>query len=398
MNLLLYHCLKTLQSFSFSLNGKFDNYLDVVSFIMNKTIYPTLLKHINYSIFKMDSITIDELQQQLHYFVTYPQIMFFINMPSEQSEYYQIVKSFVENCQRTNESNIFIFYPPVSFSSNTIIIYQNQLSQNNQLNQLTNNNVNKQKINMFGYQNQRKQVEELILSMNHPIPPLKPTGIFLFGPSGCGKTTLINEFCVLHPELNVKIIRAAEVLNKYVGESERKVRDLFNSNYDLIVFDDFDSLGHRRDGYKTDSVVNTLLTMLDGISIRKTAIVALSNRPDLVDPALLRSGRLGDWIYMTFPTKEEKMEVIQTLLEIDENEMNAFEEFDELTKRWTMADCVSFIKKIVSLRKENEIDDLMDFIRNEITQWKPSGILIDTKPIEKFISRKSEIGVEFDLL
>ena len=80
------------------------------------------------------------------------------------------------------------------------------------------------------------------------------------------------------------------------------------------------------------------------------------------------------------------------------NEFNKLQQFDEFTNGWTMADCVSFMKKIHLLHQQNEKRKIDEIIIEELKDFKPSGNMIDMTGIESFISQKSEIGVEFDLM
>ena len=139
-----------------------------------------------------------------------------------------------------------------------------------------------------------------------------PRGILLFGPSGCGKSCIVpalaEEIC-----FNLLTCRGPEILDKYVGQSEAKVRRLFEQAYALspsiLFFDDFDALAPKRGRDSTgatDRVVNQLLTYLDGVEGRikekgHVYIIAASSRPDKVDPALLRPGRLESHIYIGPP-------------------------------------------------------------------------------------------------
>lgn len=146
--------------------------------------------------------------------------------------------------------------------------------------------------------------------------PIKlPRGILLFGPPGCGKTFLVPP---LASECNLSLIvcRGPEILDKYIGASEAKVRHLFARAYAaapaLLFFDDFDALAPKRGSDNTgvtDRVVNQLLTFLDGVEDAKEKtgpvfIVGASSRPDKIDPALLRPGRLEKHVHVGFPENE----------------------------------------------------------------------------------------------
>ena len=112
----------------------------------------------------------------------------------------------------------------------------------------------------------------------------------------------------------------------YVGESERAVRSLFqrarNSKPCVIFFDELDAICVRRSDSSSDSgsttrVVNQLLTEMDGVESRKGVfLMAASNRPDIIDPAILRPGRLDKIIYVGLPTQQDRLEILKTLTKV----------------------------------------------------------------------------------
>ena len=142
-----------------------------------------------------------------------------------------------------------------------------------------------------------------------------PRGIVLYGPPGCGKSFLVP---ALAKECGLTLItcRGPELLDKYIGASEAKVRQLFHRAYaaspSLLFLDEFDALAPVRGSDHTgvtDRVVNQLLTYLDGVedaAMGSVYIIAATSRPDKVDPALLRPGRLEQHVYVGFPTSIEE--------------------------------------------------------------------------------------------
>lgn len=148
-----------------------------------------------------------------------------------------------------------------------------------------------------------------------------PAGVLLWGPPGCGKT-LLAKAVANESKANFISVKGPELLNKYVGESERAVRQVFfrarSSVPCVIFFDELDALVPRRDDSLSEAsarVVNTLLTELDGISTRAGIyVIGATNRPDVIDPAMLRPGRLGKHLYVGPPGADERVEILATLL------------------------------------------------------------------------------------
>jgi transitional endoplasmic reticulum ATPase len=136
-----------------------------------------------------------------------------------------------------------------------------------------------------------------------------PRGVLLFGPPGCGKTYLVKAMAGTG-KANVLSVKGAELLSKWVGDSERAVRELFRRAREaaptLVFLDEVDALaptrGQATDGGTTDRVVAALLTELDGVEdLRNVVVIGATNRPDLIDPALLRPGRLERLVYVPPP-------------------------------------------------------------------------------------------------
>ncbi|OCF73124.1 peroxin-1 [Kwoniella mangroviensis CBS 8886] len=146
------------------------------------------------------------------------------------------------------------------------------------------------------------------------------SGLLLYGYPGCGKTLLASAVA-RECGLNFISVKGPEILNKYIGASEKAVRDLFErasgAKPCVLFFDEFDSVapkrGHDSTGV-TDRVVNQLLTEMDGAQgLSGVYVLAATSRPDLVDPALLRPGRLDKSILCDMPTPSDRKEILQSV-------------------------------------------------------------------------------------
>lgn len=146
-----------------------------------------------------------------------------------------------------------------------------------------------------------------------------PSGVLLWGPPGCGKT-LLAKAVANEAKANFISVKGPELLNKYVGESERAVRQVFtrarSSAPCILFFDELDALVPRRGDAIAESsarVVNMLLTELDGMDSRVGVyVIGATNRPDMIDPAILRPGRLGTNIFVDLPTEDGRVDILKT--------------------------------------------------------------------------------------
>ncbi|MCS7114598.1 MAG: CDC48 family AAA ATPase [Nitrososphaerota archaeon] len=147
-----------------------------------------------------------------------------------------------------------------------------------------------------------------------------PKGILLYGPPGCGKTLLARAVAT-ESEANFITIKGPEVFSKWVGESEKAIREVFRKARmaapAVIFFDEIDSLAPRRglgfaDSGVTERVISQLLTEMDGIiTLEDIVVIAATNRPDMVDPAVLRPGRFDRLIYVPEPDEKSRLQIFK---------------------------------------------------------------------------------------
>ncbi|MHA1273011.1 MAG: CDC48 family AAA ATPase [Promethearchaeota archaeon] len=171
----------------------------------------------------------------------------------------------------------------------------------------------------------QKLIEAVEWPLTHPkvfkrMGILPPKGILLYGPPGCGKTLLARAVAT-ESKANFISIKGPELLSKWVGESEKAIREVFRKAKMaapcIIFFDEFDSIAPSRGRHTTDSgvsekVLSQFLTELDGLEVMKDIVViAATNRPDIIDPALLRPGRIDRILLVPPPDDEGRMEILK---------------------------------------------------------------------------------------
>ena len=181
--------------------------------------------------------------------------------------------------------------------------------------------------NVGGLDDAKKILEEnLISAMNDPEKFIKmgikpPKGALLYGPPGCGKTILARALST-ESGGNMILVRGPEILSKWVGESEKAIREIFRkakaSSPCVIIFDELDSLAKLKSGEESgvgETILSQLLTEMEEGSSSRVVVIGITNRPDMIDNAMLRSGRLDLRIFVPPPDEKGRLSIIEILTE-----------------------------------------------------------------------------------
>jgi len=241
-----------------------------------------------------------------------------------------------------------------------------------------------------GLKDERQEVEEAIewpLSSPEKFKRMgvePPKGVLLYGPPGTGKT-LMAKAVANETGANFISIRGPQLLSKWVGESEKAIRQTFRKARQVapcvIFFDELDSLAPARSGSGesrvSERVVNQLLTELDGLEeLEDVMVVAATNRPDMIDPALIRSGRFDRLVLLGAPDKNERGEILNIHtrdVPLDEN-VN-LEEVAEITEGYVGSDLETIAREaaLIALREDEEADTVkMPHVRSALEKVRPT--------------------------
>lgn len=231
--------------------------------------------------------------------------------------------------------------------------------------------------------------DELMTSILQPIRAPKlhkrfgldnPIGILLYGPPGCGKT-LVAKAIANQSGANFISIKGPELLNKFVGESERSVRMVFArgraSAPCVLFFDELDALAPRRGSDRanpsSERVVNQLLTEMDGVEGREQVyVIGATNRPDMIDPAMLRPGRLDKLLYVPLPNPSQRVSILETIgrkYPVDDSLSLKSVGEDQRMHGFSGADCASLMREasftaLKEVYQSTSREDLDDFERS----------------------------------
>ena len=199
---------------------------------------------------------------------------------------------------------------------------------------------------------------------------MPPKGILLYGPPGTGKT-LMAKAAANESEANFISIKGPELLSKWVGESEKGVREIFRKARQaapcIIFFDEIDAIAPKRggdfgDSHVTERLISQLLTELDGLEIlTNVVVIGATNRPDIVDPALLRPGRFDRLLYVPPPDRDSRVQILKIHIKKKPlDETVDIEKLADQTDGYTGADIASLSSAAVMLALREHVSKYKD--------------------------------------
>ena len=234
----------------------------------------------------------------------------------------------------------------------------------------------------------RTLYDNLIMSIKEPESFSKmgvraPRGALLFGPPGCGKTLIAKSLATVS-SANIIVVRGPEVLSKWIGESEKAIREIFrkakSSSPCVIVFDELDSLARPRgqdDISGNERVLSQLLTEMDDSGSAGVIVIGITNRPDLIDTSLIRPGRLDLIVYIESPDENARFEIVKKLTsEMPLSENVNLAEVAKRTKGFSGADlealcreaAVNTMRNKESLVNNSDFEKSLQFVKPSITK------------------------------
>ncbi len=220
-----------------------------------------------------------------------------------------------------------------------------------------------------------------------------PKGALIYGPPGCGKTLLARALAT-ETGANMILVRGPEILSKWMGESEKAIREIFRkakaSSPCVVIFDEMDSLARNRtgEGSSGENILSQILTEIeDGISSR-VVVIGITNRPDILDSSLLRTGRLDLSLYIPPPDEKSRLDIIKILTKkMPLTNDVKLQEIAIATQNFTGADLTDLCREaaILAMRNNSSKISSQDFA-NCLKQVKPSI----TKEVDQWYKNMKE--------
>ncbi|WP_299292907.1 CDC48 family AAA ATPase [Nitrosopumilus sp.] len=234
--------------------------------------------------------------------------------------------------------------------------------------------------------------DNLIMAMKEPSKFTKmgikpPRGALIYGPPGCGKT-LLGRALATETGANMILVRGPEILSKWIGESEKAIREIFRkakaSSPCVVIFDELDSLARSKSGESGvgETILSQLLTEIEEGITSRVVVIGITNRPDVLDNSLLRTGRLDLVLYVSPPDEKGRLEIIEILTrKMPLSKDVKLQEIAVATQNYTGADLAALCReaavhamrnksaKITSQDFANSLKQVRPSITNEVDQW-----------------------------
>ena len=234
--------------------------------------------------------------------------------------------------------------------------------------------------------------DNLIMAMKEPSKFTKmgikpPRGALIYGPPGCGKT-LLGRALATETGANMILVRGPEILSKWLGESEKAIREIFRkakaSSPCVVIFDELDSLARSKsgEGGVGETILSQLLTEIEEGITSRVVVIGITNRPDILDNSLLRTGRLDLVLYVSPPDEKGRLEIIEILTrKMPLSKDVKLQEIAVATQNYTGADLAALCReaavhamrnksaKITSQDFANSLKQMRPSITKEVDQW-----------------------------